>query len=178
MRGGREAWSRGTGAGTLDGVPTTRRTPSRLRRALPWAGVALAVQGALAVVGLVWSLRADEGDDGAAVIRRVRVMGGTQLRPRNPALSRVGLDVVMAGGEVDLTGLAPVPGGVDVTVRAVMGGAAVRVPPGWRVWSGARGVAGGVGLEPGVQRAGDPRDADLRLRGWAVMGGVGVETPR
>ncbi|SDD40126.1 hypothetical protein SAMN05660690_4208 [Geodermatophilus telluris] len=156
---------------------TTRRTPSRLRRALPWIGATLAVQGAVAVAGLVWSLRADEGDDRSAVVRRVRVMGGAQLRPRNPALSRVGLDVVMAGGEVDLTGLAPVPGGVDVTVRAVMGGAAVRVPPGWRVWSGTRAVAGGVGLAPGVRRTDDPRDADLRLHGWAVMGGVGVETP-
>ncbi|WP_136697332.1 hypothetical protein [Geodermatophilus dictyosporus] len=153
---------------------TTSRTPSRLRRARPWIGLAFAVQGAVAVTGLVWSLRADEGDDGSSVIRRVRVMGGTQLRPHNPALSQVGLDVVMAGGEVDLTGLAPVPGGVDVTVRAVMGGAAVRVPPGWRVWSGARGVAGGIGLQPGVQRADDPGSADLRLHGWAVMGGVGV----
>lgn len=157
---------------------TTRPTPSRLRRALPWIGGAFAVQGAVAVAGLVWALRADEGDDGTARIRRVRVMGGTRLRPRNPELSRVRLDVVMAGGEVDLTGLAPVPGGVEVTVHAVMGGAAVRVPPGWRVWNGAHGVAGGVGLQPGVQRADDPRGADLRLHGWAVMGGVGVETPR
>ncbi|PRY47736.1 hypothetical protein LY71_11293 [Geodermatophilus tzadiensis] len=158
-------------------MPTTSRTPSRLRRARPWIGLAFVVQGAVAVAGLVWSLLADEGDDGSTVVRRVRVMGGAQLRPRNPALSRVGLDVVMAGGDVDLTGLAPVPGGVDVTVRAVMGGAAVRVPPGWRVWSGARALAGGVGLVPGVQRTDDPRGADLRLHGWAVMGGIGVETP-
>lgn len=157
---------------------TTTAPPSRLRRALPWIGGALAVQGTVALAGLVWALRADEGDDGTTGIRRVRVMGGTQLRPRNPGLARVRLDVVMAGGEVDLTGLAPVAGGVDVTVHAVMGGAAVRVPPGWRVWSGARGVAGGVGLQPGLQRTDDPRAADLRLHGWAVMGGVGVETPR
>jgi hypothetical protein len=168
----------GVRCGHSGGMPTTHPTPSRLRRALPWIGGGLAVQGALAAAGQVWAWRADEGDDSTAGIRRVRVMGGVQLRPRHRELSRVRLDVVMGGGEVDLTGLAPVPGGVDVTVHAVMGGAAVRVPPGWRVWSGARAVAGGVGLQPGVQRTDDERGADLRLHGWAVMGGVGVETPR
>jgi hypothetical protein len=59
-----------------------------------------------------------------------------------------------------------------------MGGAAVRVPRDWRVWCGLRAVAGGVGLEPEVSRTDDERGADLRVHGWAVMGGVGVETPR
>ena len=155
------------------------RTTSRSgpRRALPWIGGALAVQAAVAVAGLVWAWRADEGDDSTAGIRRVRVMGGAQLRPHHPELSRVRLDVVMAGGEVDLGRVpAPVPGGVDVTVHALMGGAAVRVPPGWRVWSGMRAVMGGIGFPAGVQRTDDERGADLRLHGWAVMGGVGVES--
>jgi hypothetical protein len=39
-------------------------------------------------------------------------------------------------------------------------------------------VAGGVGLATGVQRTDDERGADLRLHGWAAMGGVGVETSR
>ena len=156
---------------------TRRRDRSRLRRALPWVVGSLAVQGGIAAAGLLWAQRRDEGDDSTAGIRRVRVMSGTQLRPHNPELSRVRLDLVMAGGEVDLTGLARVPGGVDVTVHALMGGAAVRVPADWTVWSGATAVAGGVGLQPGVRRATDERTADLRLHGWAVMGGVGVETP-
>ena len=154
---------------------TTEPAP-RLRRALPWIGAGLAVQGALAVAGLVWARRADEGDDSTAGIRRARVMAGTQLRPHHPDLVRVRLDLVMAGGEVDLAGLSPVPGGVDVTVHAVMAGAAVRVPAGWRVWSGLRAVAGGVGVQPGVTRTDDERSADLRLHGWAVMGGIGVES--
>ena len=148
---------------------------SALRRAAPWIVGGLAVHGALAVAGLVWARRRDEGDDSTAGIRRVRVMGGVQLRPRNPELSRIRLDLVMAGGEIDLGGLAPVPGGVDVTVRAVMGGAAVRVPAGWRVWSGLRAVAGGVGFPSGVTRVTDERGADLRLHGFAVMGGMGIE---
>ena len=156
---------------------TTTSTPHRpgLRRALPWVAGVVAAHGALAVAGLVWARSEDEGDDSTAGIRRVRVMGGVRLRPRNPELSRIRLDLVMAGGEVDLGGLAPVPGGVDVTVHAVMGGAAVRVPAGWRVWSGLRSVAGGVGFPPEVLRVADERGADLRLHGSAVMGGIGVE---
>ena len=153
-----------------------RTTPRPgLRRALPWIAGVLAAQGAVALAGQVWAWRRDEGDDSTAGIRRVRVMGGTQLRPHHRDLSRIRLDVAMAGGEIDLGGLAPVPGGVDVTVHAVMGGAAVRVPPAWRVWSGLRAVAGGVGLQPGVTSTADERSADLRLHGWAVLGRIGVE---
>jgi hypothetical protein len=165
-------------AGHSDRMRTTHRRPSALRRALPWIAGSLAVQGVLAAAGLVWARRKDEGDDGTAGIRRVRVMGGTQLRPHNPELSRVRLDLVMGGGEVDLGEVPRVPGGVDVTVHAVMGGAAVRVPPDWTVWCGMTAVAGGVGLQDGVQRTTDERGADLRVHGWAVMGGVGVETAR
>ena len=145
---------------------------------LPWLAGWLVLQGAVALGGAVWARRKDEGDDGTAGIRRVRFMGGTQLRPHNPELSRVRLDVVMGGGEVDLTRLSPVPGGVDLTVHAVMGGAAVRVPRNWRVWSGLSEVAGGLGLRPGVRTTDDERGADLRVHGRAVMGGVAIETPR
>jgi hypothetical protein len=149
-----------------------------VRRVLPWLAGWLALQGVLALVGLVWARRRDEGDEGTAGIRRVRVMGGAHLRPHNPELSRVRIDVVMGGCELDLTGLAAVPGGVDVTVHALMGGAGIRVPADWTVWSGMTAVAGGVGLEEGVRHTDDERGADLRLHGWAVMGGIGVETPR
>ena len=59
----------------------------------------------------------------------------------------------------------------------MIGGPTVGVPADWTVWSGAAAVADGVGLQPGVRRATEERTADLRLHGWAVMGGVGVETP-
>ena len=149
-----------------------------VRRVLPWVLGWLCLQATGALTGLVLARRKDEGDDSTAGIRRVRVMGGTQLRPHNPGLSRVRLDLVMGGGELDLTALQRVPGGVDLTVHAVMGGAAVRVPADWTVWNGMTAVAGGVGTDGGVRHTDDVRGADLRLHGWAVMGGVGVETAR
>jgi hypothetical protein len=151
----------------------TSRSP-RLRAALRWVGAAVAVQGVLALAGLVWARRADEGDESTAGIRRVRVMAGTELRPRNPELSRVRLDLVMAGGELDLGRLQPVPGGIDVTIRAYLAGVEVRVPEDWRVWVRSAGP-GGVDVDPLLERTDDERGADLRVHATVVAAGVVVE---
>jgi hypothetical protein len=139
--------------------------------------IATAVQVLLLIVGRVLARRYDGGDETSADIRRVLVQNGVELRPTNPALSRVRMDAVMGGGLVDLTALAPVPHGIDVTVRALMGGAAVRVPAGWRAWWSFRGLMGGVGASSEIERVSDPRAADVRVHAVAVMGGVGLETP-
>ena len=83
----------------------------------------------------------------------------------------------MGGAALDLTGLPPRPDGIDVTVRALMGGVGVRVPRGWKAWWSFRGVMGGIGADAGVERVSDPAAADVRVHGGAVMGGVGIETP-
>jgi hypothetical protein len=133
-------------------------------------------QLALVVVGRLVARRLDRGDETSTDIRRVYVMGGEELRPTDPGLSRIRVDAVMGGAQLDLTALPPAPGGVDVTVRALMGGVAVRVPKGWRTWWSYRGAMGGVGADAGVARVTDPATADLRVRARAVMGGVGIET--
>ena len=152
------------------------RTPALpwLGGALPWLGAWLAVQGALGLGGLVWAWRTDEGDDSTAGIRRARVMAGTELHPHNPELSRVRLDLVMAGGELDLSAVPRVPGGVDVTVRAVMAGAVVRVPGDWRVWLHSSGL-GGVDVDPRLERTDDERGADLRVHATVVAAGLALE---
>jgi hypothetical protein len=98
-----------------------------------------------------------------------------ELRPTNPALTRVRIDLVMAGGVLDLTALPRVPGGIDVTVRAVLGGMAVQVPPGWRVWWRFRGI-GGIGADGPVVRARDEAGADVRLHVRCAFGGLGIES--
>ena len=105
-------------------------------------------------------------------------MTGEELRPTAPALSQVRIDAVMGGAQLDLTALSPPPGGIDVTLRALMGGIAVRVPRGWTTWWSFRGVMGGIGADAGIDRVADPAAADLRVHARAVMGGVGVETPK
>jgi hypothetical protein len=151
-------------------MTTTQRV---LRRVLPWLGVWLAAQAVLALLGRLLARRFDEGDESTAGIRRVKVLGGFELAPRNPELTRVRIDLVMAGAELDLTGIAETAG-IDLTVTTVMAGMAVKVPPDWRVWSRFLGV-GGLGTDGGVQRTSDEHSADLRVHGRALFGGIGVE---
>jgi hypothetical protein len=142
------------------------------RRLLPWLAGWLALQAVVALAGRLLASRLDEGDESSPRIRRVLTMGGLELTPTNPAVSRIEVDLGMAGGEIDLTGLQETAG-IDLTVRAVMGGLAVRVPPDWRVWSQFRGV-GGIGTDGGLTRCHDEHNADLRVRAVAVFGGIGV----
>ncbi len=151
-----------------------RRQRTTARRVLPWVGGWLALQAAGALAGYLLSLRKDEGDDSTAGIRRLRVMGGTELNPHNPELSRVRLDLVMAGGELNLSKVPRVPGGVDLTVRAYLAGAEVRVPSDWRVWVHSDGM-GGVDVDPRVQRTDDERGADLRVHATVVAAGVAIQ---
>jgi hypothetical protein len=157
-------------------MTTTRRLPPAVRRVLPWLIAWWALQALVAVTGRLVARRKDEGDESTAGIRRVVTVGGVQLRPTNPELSRVRLDLVMGGGELDLTALDRVPGGIDLTVRALMGGLGVRIPADWRVWWSFRG-AGGIGMEQGAgpTRTDDERGADLRIHAHVLLGGIGVE---
>ncbi|MFW3171717.1 hypothetical protein [Geodermatophilus sp. CPCC 206100] len=159
-------------------MTTPRSLPPALRRVLPWLLAWWGVQAAVAVTGRLVARRKDEGDETTAGIRRVVAVGGVRLRPANPELTRVRLDLVMGGGELDLTGLDRVPGGIDLTVRAFMGGLGVRVPAGWRVWWAFRGAGGiGLGRGAGVERTDDERGADLRIHADVLFGGIGVEGP-
>jgi hypothetical protein len=157
------------------------RTPSTLppavRRVLPWLLRWWALQAVLAVTARLVSRRKDEGDESTAGIRRVVALGGVELRPGNPELSRVRLDLLTVGARLDLTGRPHVPDGVDLTVRALMGGVAVRVPAGWHVWWSCRGPGGvGIARDADAVRTDDERGADLRIHADVAFGGVGVET--
>ena len=159
-------------------MTSTLRSNPVVRRVLRTVALWLLGQAVLVVAGRLAARRFDEGDESSTDIRRALVMTGEELRPTNPALSRVRLDAVMGGVQLDLTALPPAPGGIDVTVRALMGGAAVRVPRGWRTWWSFRGVMGGIGADAGIDRVSDPASADLRVHAQAVMGGVGIESPK
>jgi hypothetical protein len=145
-----------------------------LRRVRPWLIGWVAFQALVAAVGRLAAWRQNEGDEGSTGIRRVVTHSGLELRPRNPALSRLRVDLAMAGAEIDLTGLPRPEHGIDLTMRALMAGAAVRVPAEWRVWWRFRGI-GGMGGDGAVQRTRDERDADVRIHAVALFGGIGVE---
>ena len=160
------------------GATMTVAQRSLVRSALRGAALWILAEAVLVFVARLATRRLDRGDETSPDIRRALALRGAQLRPTNPALSRVRVDAVMGGGLLDLTAMAPVVGGIDVTVRAVMGGMAVRVPAGWKVWWSFRGVMGGLGADDGIRRVTDSARADLRVHARAIMGGVGIETPK
>jgi hypothetical protein len=162
-------------SGHAEPMPSTRSLPPAVRKALPWLLAWWSLQAVVAVAGRLVARRKNEGDESSTAIRRVQTVGGVDLRPHNPTLSRVRIDLVMAGGALDLTALPRVPGGIDVTIRSIMGGMAVQVPPGWRVWWRFQGI-GGIGADGPVVRSEDETGADLRIHVRAIMGGVGVES--
>jgi hypothetical protein len=151
-----------------------RSSATVLRRARPWILGWVVFQASVALAGRLAAWRKDEGDETSTSVRRVLTHNGLELRPTNPELSRVRLDMAMAGAEIDLTGIPRPAHGLDLTLRVLMGGAAVRVPADWRVWWRFRGV-GGMGGDGVVARVHDERTADVRIHAVVVFGGVGVE---
>jgi hypothetical protein len=152
----------------------TSRLPSALRKRWPWLAGWIAFQGLVALVGRLAARRKDLGDASSTSIRRIVTQGGLELRPHNPQLSRIRIDLAMAGAEIDLTGIPRPAAGIDLTVRASMAGMAIRVPPDWRVWWRFRGV-GGIGTDGALQRTRDEHAADLRVHAVVVLGGIGIE---
>jgi hypothetical protein len=66
------------------------------------------------------------------------------------------------------------PSGARLSLHSLVGGIAIRIPPGWRVESNLRALAGGVAID-----APEPDDADaprLTLDGLALVGGIAVGT--
>jgi hypothetical protein len=156
---------------------STRTLPPLARRLLVGLAVWTGFQLLMAAGGRLAAARLNEGDEGAMGIRRVQTLGAVELRPTNPQLTRIRMDLGMAGGELDLTGVPRPPAGIDLTVRATMAGLAVRVPADWRVWWRFRGV-GGIGTDGTVPRTHDEHTADLRVHATVVFGGIGIEGPR
>jgi hypothetical protein len=158
----------------MTGMSLRRWRRARVRRRIKRVVLAwLGLQGLLAGAGWLAAQRLDEGNERSARIRRVRAVAGFELRPTNPALSSVQLDVGMGGAELDLTGIGRPATPVEVSLNVVMGGVGVKVPPDWRVWWSFAGV-GGMDSEGGLQRVTDEHEADLRVRARVLFGGVGI----
>lgn len=151
-----------------------RSSATVLGRARPWILGLAALHGSVALAGRLAAWRKNEGDETSTSVRRVLTHTGLELRPTNAELSRVRIDMAMAGAEIDLTGIPRPAHGLDITLRVLMGGAAVRVPADWRVWWRFRGV-GGMGGDGVVARVHDERTADVRIHAVVVFGGVGIE---
>lgn len=155
-------------------MTTSRPLPRSVHEALPWLVGVFAFHAVVALIGWVTAWRRNEGDESSLGIRRTLTHAGLELRPTNPQLSRIRVDLAMSGAEIDLTAIPQPPTGIDLTVHVLMAGMAVRVPAGWRVWWEFRGL-GGIGSDGTVERTHDPHGADLRIHATVILGGIGIE---
>lgn len=123
--------------------------------------------GAALVAKRALPSRGDAESDDVAL---VAILDGVTLKSRAQSF-RGGTMLAWLGGiAVDLSEATLAPG-ATISAHSIVGGIAVRVPPGWRVESHAKAIVGGVtvGAEPL-----EPDAPTLTIDGLALLGGIAV----
>ena len=114
----------------------------------------------------------------------VAALGGVVRKGRWIPARQTFSVAVMGGLELDFREALLPPGETEIWIFALMGGAEVIVPPGLTVEADGVAILGGFEHVEDADVARDPTAPVLRIRGFAVMGGVEVtvrypgETPR
>lgn len=132
------------------------------------AGIA-SVIAAMVAKGRLESTGGDADDE----LDIVTIYDSKDVRSVASALRRVSLLCWYGSATLDLRAATIDPDGATITLRTLFGGVRVVVPEGWRIERDLVAVFGG---------AGDTRDQALvsdggptiRLRGFAIFGGIGI----
>jgi hypothetical protein len=114
-----------------------------------------------------------QGDEESDEVALNAILGGIEFRSRAAAFRGGSMLAWFGGVAADLREATLAPD-AHLTVTALLGGIAVRVPPGWRVESNVRTFGGGVAIEtPDPEGSDAPR---LVVDGLTFLGGVAVGT--
>lgn len=127
--------------------------------------------GFMAAAALVKHLVPSRGDAESDEVALVAVFDGVDLRSEAKGFRGGSMLAWYGGVNADLREAELAPD-ARLSLAALFGGVALRVPPGWRVESNVRAFAGGVDVS-----GSDPDDPDaplLVLDGLALFGGVAV----
>jgi hypothetical protein len=135
--------------------------------ALTTLGAFAGFAGAAAVAKRSLPSRGDESSDELAL---VAIFDGIDLKSRAAAFRGGSVLAWFGGANVDLSDATLAPG-ARLSVNALLGGIAIRVPPGWRLETDLTAVAGGVDVRAGTE---DPDAPTLTLDGFALFGGIAV----
>jgi hypothetical protein len=104
------------------------------------------------------------------------ILGGIEKKGRWTVPRRLKVTCFWGGGKLDFREAQFAPGITELRVTAVMGGLEIIVPPWLAVECDATSIMGGFEeLERG-HGSPDPGRAMLRITGFALMGGVKIET--
>jgi hypothetical protein len=130
-----------------------------------------AVAGMAAAAAFVKRAVPSRGEEDSNEVSLVAVFDGIELESRAKAFTGGSLLAWYGGIEVDLRGAELAPG-AQLSVHTLFGGIEITTPPGWRVMSTVRAVAGGVEAPTPAQD--DPDAPVLALTGLALFGGIAV----
>ena len=125
-----------------------------------WAGMMLAAAFAKGALP-------SRGDEDSDELELFAVLNGTHLKSRARAFRGGALLAWHGGISLDLTEAELAPD-ARLSVRTLFGGIDIRTPPGWRIDSSVKAVAGGVDAHTHA----DGDAPVLTLEGLAVFGGI------
>jgi hypothetical protein len=113
---------------------------------------------------------------GPATGHAVAVFGGVDRKGRWIVPTNMHLTTVMGGADLDLTDAAFAGREVTITVFALFGGAQITVPPDVQVINDVFALFGGVDNKATAPTP--PGAPVLRIRGFAMFGGIGITPPK
>jgi hypothetical protein len=129
-----------------------------------WAGVA-------ASAVLMRRAFPSRGDEESDELDLVAVFDGVDLKNRSKAFKGGSMLAWFGGIAVDLREAELAPG-ARLSLRTVLGGIAVKTPPGWRIESKVNVLGGGIDSRTPARD--DPDAPVLALDGIAILGGIAV----
>jgi hypothetical protein len=112
------------------------------------------------------------GDAESEEVALVAIFSGVELESRAKAFRGGSMLAWFGGIAVDLRGAQLAPE-AHLSLASLLGGIALRVPPGWRIESSVTARGGGVAID-----APEPPDENaprLVIDGFALLGGVAIK---
>jgi hypothetical protein len=107
---------------------------------------------------------------------RLAILGGIDRRGSWTAPRRLRIVAIMGGANLDFREARLPPGVVEVSVLALMGGVSIIVPPDLAVEVSGSAILGGFDEVDRTPAQPDPDRPTLQVHGFAMMGGVSIET--
>ena len=115
-----------------------------------------------------------QGEDGNKWRAFIAVMSGITRKGAWIVPRRLHALAFMGGIELDFRSARLTHPVTDISIVSIMGGAVLTIPPGVRVESDGFAIMGGFDDAPTALTTTDPNAPLIRLRGFALMGGVEV----
>jgi hypothetical protein len=130
-----------------------------------------AFSGFVAAALVVKQALPSRGDAESDEVALAAIFDGAELRSRAAAFRGGSMLAWFGGVAADLREATLAPE-ARLSLTSLLGGIAIRVPPGWRVESHARVLGGGIAVD--VPEPDDPEAPTLVLDGFVFLGGIAV----